>query len=353
MDHLLEIKNLSVSYFTFGGEVQAVRGVSLSVKPGTTVALVGESGCGKSVTAKSIMGLIKKPGKILDGSGIIFEGTDIARFSEKEWNRFRGKRCSMIFQDALVSLNPTMKIGKQIIENLDNHETGLSAGEKRRMAIEVLKMTEIPDAEACLDKYPHELSGGMRQRVMIAMALITNPKLLIADEPTTSLDVTIQNQILRLMKNLQKKLGMAILLITHDLGIVADLADEIVVMYAGKIVEKGACREIFYHPVHPYTRALLSSVPRLDERGKQKLRTIEGNIPDMTNPPIGCAFCERCPYAMNICAQYMPEMKAAEPDGVETGCAGAKNHEKGGNPKTVESHEAACWLMDKRAGGNV
>lgn len=341
MNHLLEIKHLTVSYFTLSGEVQAVRDVSFDVRPGQAVALVGESGCGKSVTAKSIMGLIKKPGKIREGSEIIFEGTDIAGFSEKEWNRFRGKQCSMIFQDALVSLNPTMKIGKQIIENLDNHETGLSAGEKRQMAIDVLKMTEIPDAEACLDKYPHELSGGMRQRAMIAMALITNPKLLIADEPTTSLDVTIQNQILRLMKNLQKKLGMAILLITHDLGIVADLADEIVVMYAGKIVEKGACREIFYHPVHPYTQALLSSVPRLDERGKQKLRTIEGNIPDMTNPPDGCAFCDRCPYAMNICAQYMPVMKPAE------------KHENGGNCKAGEFHEAACWLMDKRAGEKV
>ncbi|MDD7389361.1 MAG: ABC transporter ATP-binding protein [Lachnospiraceae bacterium] len=371
MENLLEIKHLAVSYFTFGGEVQAVRDVSFSVKPGTTVALVGESGCGKSVTAKSIMGLVKKPGKIREGSEIIFEGTDVVRFSEKEWNRFRGKQCSMIFQDALVSLNPTMKIGKQIMENLDNHETGLSGREKRQMAVDVLKMTEIPDAEDCLDKYPHELSGGMRQRVMIAMALITDPKLLIADEPTTSLDVTIQNQILRLMKNLQKKLGMAILLITHDLGIVAGMADEIVVMYAGKIVEKGPCRDIFYHPRHPYTRALISSVPRLDERGGQKLRTIEGNIPDMTRPPAGCAFCDRCPHAMNICAQYMPEMKpavnydqgAGETDGAEgrnhrqkiggtDGAAGTDHENKAEeNRKTV--HEAACWLMDERAGGNI
>lgn len=327
MNNLLEMKNVVVSYFTFAGEVQAVRDVSFEVKPGKTVALVGESGCGKSVTAKSIMGLIKKPGKIKNGSRIIFEGTEITGLSEKEWNRFRGKECSMIFQDALVSLNPTMKIGKQIIENLDNHESGLSKKEKRNMAIEVLKMTEIADAEACLDKYPHELSGGMRQRVMIAMALVTHPKLLIADEPTTSLDVTIQTQILKLMKDLQKKLGMAILLITHDLGIVADLADEIVVMYAGKIVEKGSCRDIFYHPKHPYTSALLSSVPRLDGCGKQKLRTIEGNIPDMTNPPAGCAFCNRCPYAMNICTRYMPDMKTA-----------------------AKGHEAACWLMDERAG---
>lgn len=327
MNNLLEMKHVAVNFAAYGGTVQAVRDISFSIEEGQTVALVGESGCGKSITAKSIMGLVKRPGKIMDGSQIIFEGTDIAKYSPKEWKKFRGKECSMIFQDALVSLNPTMKIGKQIMESLDNHAATISKEEKKKKVIDMLKLTGIADAENCLEKYPHELSGGMRQRIMIAIALISHPKLLIADEPTTSLDVTIQTQILSEMKALQKKLNMAILLITHDLGIVADVADKIVVMYAGKIVEEGTVREIFYDPVHPYTKALLNSVPRLDRDGKQMLRTIEGNIPDMTNPPKGCAFCDRCPYAMNICAQYMPEEKTIS-----------------------SSHRAACWLMDERAG---
>lgn len=327
MDNLLEMKNVTVSFFTYGSVVQAVRDISFEVMPGKTVALVGESGCGKSVTAKSIMGLVKKPGKVMEGSQILFKGMDITHFSEKEWDSFRGKQCSMIFQDALVSLNPTMKIGRQIIENLDNHSAIFSREEKVRLTVEMLELTGMADAKACLDKYPHELSGGMRQRVMIAMALITHPELLIADEPTTSLDVTVQAQILEEMKRLQKKLNMAILLITHDLGIVADTADEIVVMYAGKIVEKGSNRDIFYHPVHPYTKALLRSVPRMDRERGQMLQAIEGNIPDMTNPPAGCAFCERCPYAMKICAQYMPEWVPLS-----------------------EGHGAVCWMMDARAG---
>ena len=327
MNNLLEMKHVAVNFAAYGGTVQAVRDISFSIEEGQTVALVGESGCGKSITAKSIMGLVKRPGKIMDGSQIIFEGTDIAKYSPKEWKKFRGKECSMIFQDALVSLNPTMKIGKQIMESLDNHAATISKEEKKKKVIDMLKLTGIADAENCLEKYPHELSGGMRQRIMIAIALISHPKLLIADEPTTSLDVTIQAQILSEMKALQKKLNMAILLITHDLGIVADVADKIVVMYAGKIVEEGTVREIFYDPVHPYTKALLNSVPRLDRDGKQMLRTIEGNIPDMTNPPKGCAYCDRCPYAMNICAQYMPEEKTIS-----------------------SSHRAACWLMDERAG---
>lgn len=327
MNDLLEMRHVSVTYRTYHGLVQSARDVSFSVKRGQTVALVGESGCGKSVTAKSIMGLIKKPGKISEESEIIFDGTDIMKLSSGELRKFRGKECSMIFQDALVSLNPTMKIGKQIIESLDNHMPELSKGEKQQRAIEMLQMTGIADAEQCLRKYPHELSGGMRQRVMIAIALITHPKLLIADEPTTSLDVTIQAQILKQMKKLQEQMGMAILLITHDLGIVADVADKVIVMYAGKIVEEGECREIFYHPRHPYTKALLNSVPKLSAMGKQMLQTIDGSIPDMTNPPKGCAFCERCPYAMKVCAQYCPE---------ET--------------MVSEGHKASCWLLDERAG---
>ena len=298
MSTLVNVKDLSVSYFTYAGEVQSVRGVSFEIEKGKTTAIVGESGCGKSVTSKSLMGLIEKPGVIKEGSQILYEGKSILDFSEREWYAFRGKECSMIFQDALVSLNPTMMVG-------------------------------IPDAQACMNKYPHELSGGQRQRVMIATALITNPKLLIADEPTTSLDVTIQAQILELMKQLQQKLGMAIIMITHDLGVVADMADDIIVMYAGKIVEKGSSDDIFYHPHHPYTWALMNSVPRLDLDNKKELVTIEGSIPDMIHPPKGCAFCSRCPYAMNICAEYEPETVDAQ-DG-------------------SDKHQVACWLSDPRA----
>ena len=324
---LVEVKNLSVSYFTYAGEVQSVRDISFNVEKGKTTALVGESGCGKSVTSKSLMGLIEKPGKIKEGSHIVYDGKDILAFTEDEWHAFRGQECSMIFQDALVSLNPTMKIGKQIIENLENHNTsGMSFGEMRHKAIEMLDLVGIPDSEACLEKYPHELSGGMRQRVMIATAMITNPSLLIADEPTTALDVTIQAQILELMKQLQHKLGMAIIMITHDLGVVADMADKIIVMYAGKIVEVGSNEDIFYDPRHPYTWALMNSVPRLDLDSKEELVTIEGTIPDMIHPPKGCAFCSRCPYAMNICAEYVPE---------ETDLG--------------DGHKVACWLNDPRA----
>ena len=272
---LVDIKDLSVSYFTYAGEVQSVRGVSFNIEKGKTTAIVGESGCGKSVTSKALMGLIEKPGKIKEGSQIIYNGKNLMEYSEKEWQAFRGKECSMIFQDALVSLNPTMKIGKQIIENLANHnEENLPKGELKKRAVEMLKMVGIPDPEAALEKYPHELSGGMRQRVMIATAMITRPNLLIADEPTTALDVTIQAQILELMKDLQKKLGMGIIMITHDLGVVADMADEIVVMYAGKIVERGSNEDIFYNPRHPYTWALMNSVPRLDLDNKEELVTI-------------------------------------------------------------------------------
>ena len=327
MKTLVNVKDLSVSYFTYAGEVQSVRGVSFDIESGKTTALVGESGCGKSVTSKALMGLIERPGVVKEGSQILYEGKNILDFKEKEWLDFRGKECSMIFQDALVSLNPTMKIGKQIMENLENHnDEKLSKTEIRKRAQQMLELVGIPDAPACLDKYPHELSGGMRQRVMIATALITNPKLLIADEPTTALDVTIQAQILELMKQLQKKLGMAIIMITHDLGVVADMADEIIVMYAGKIVEKGSNEEIFYNPRHPYTWALMNSVPRLDLDNKEQLVTIEGTIPDMIHPPKGCAFCSRCPYAMNICAEYSPET-------IEL---------KGG-------HQVTCWLTDPRA----
>ena len=326
MKTLLEVKDLSVSFFTYAGEVKAVQNVSFQVEEGKTTALVGESGCGKSVTAKSLMGLIEKPGKVFSQSQILYQGEDISGYSEKEWNRFRGKECSMVFQDALVSLNPTLKVGDQIVENLRNHVSGLSKEEMYAKAQEMLKTIGIPDPALCMKKYPHELSGGMRQRVMIACAMITQPKLLIADEPTTALDVTIQAQIINLMKDLQEKMDMSIIIITHDLGVVADMADEIIVMYAGQIVEEGKARDIFYHPEHPYTWALLQSVPRVDGADKEFMNTIEGNIPDLIKLPEGCSFCTRCPYAMKICEEEKPGMTCVD-----------------------ENHKVACWLMDERA----
>ncbi|MDO4265486.1 MAG: ABC transporter ATP-binding protein [Eubacteriales bacterium] len=326
MNALVEIKDLAVSYQTYGGEVQSVRGVSLKIERGKTVALVGESGCGKTVTSKAIMGLVETPGYLKPGSSILYAGNEITGFTKKQWNAFRGKECGMIFQDALVALNPTMQIGRQILENLKNHFPEIGMDEMKKRSVEMLGKVGIPDAERCMKKYPHELSGGMRQRVMIAMAMITKPSLLIADEPTTALDVTIQAQILRLMKDLQKETNMAILLITHDMGVVAEIADEIVVMYAGKVVEQGNSRDIFYHPQHPYTSALLASVPRIDESDGRELVTIEGNVPNMLHPPQGCGFYSRCPYAMKVCRLYQPDV-------TDLGCG----------------HETFCWMQDSRA----
>lgn len=324
---LVEVKNLSVSYFTYAGEVHSVRDISFTLARGKTTALVGESGCGKTVASKSLMGLIERPGRILEGGQILYNGRNVLEFSKKEWSAFRGKECSMIFQDALVSLNPTIPVGKQIVENLKNHnEENLAPGQLRQRAAEMIDMAGIPDAETCMAKYPHELSGGQRQRIMIATAMITRPSLLIADEPTTALEVTIQAQILELMKDLQKRLGMAIVMITHDLGVVADMADDIIVMYAGKIVERGSGDDIFYDPRHPYTWALMNSTPRLDWDSKKPLATIEGTIPDAIHPPAGCPFCSRCPYAMAVCAAHEPP-----------------------NVTVAGRHQTACWLTDPRA----
>ena len=246
MEKLLEVKNLRVSYHTYAGEVQSVRGVSFDVEKGEAVAIVGESGCGKSVTSKAIMGLIQTPpGEIKEGSEIYYNGKDVLKFSEKEWSEYRGGEASIIFQDALTSLNPTMTAGKQIAENLIIHR-GMSKTEALKEAVQMLKLVGIPNPEKRVNQYPHEFSGGMRQRVMIAIALACNPKLLIADEPTTALDVTIQAQIIELIKDLQEKLGTSVIIITHDLGVVADIAKRIVVMYSGKIIEKGLCNEVFY-----------------------------------------------------------------------------------------------------------
>ena len=324
-EKLLQVQDLRVSYHTYAGEVQSVRGVSFAVEKGETLAIVGESGCGKSVTAKSIMGLIQDPGEIKPGSRILYEGRDILKMKKREWRAYRGEQCAMIFQDALTSLDPTMRVGKQIAETLRVHGRAGKA-EAAEKAVELLRRVGIPNPERRAQECPHQFSGGMRQRAMIATALACDPKLLIADEPTTALDVTIQAQIIDLMKQLQRELGAAIVLITHDLGVVAGIAKHICVMYSGKIVERGTSAELFYHPRHPYTWALLKAVPRLDLKNKQELATIEGTPPDLLSPPAGCPFCTRCRYCMPVCKEEMP------PD-----------TDFGGG------HQAACWLHDPRA----
>lgn len=305
MGKLLEVKDLAVSFQTYFGEVEAVRGVSFHVDKGETVALVGESGCGKSVTANSIMQLLPMPPAFYKNGQILFEGEDIVKKSDKEMQKIRGNKISMIFQDPMTSLNPTMKIGKQIIEGILKHQK-LSRHEAKKKAIEMLELVSVPQPEKRINQYPHEFSGGMRQRVMIALAMVSNPELLIADEPTTALDVTVQAQILDLMKQIQDKLGTAIILITHDLGVVADISDRVIVMYAGKIMEEGTTDEIFKNPKHPYTRKLLGSVPRLDMDRNESLHSIEGAPPDLYRPPKGCPFFDRCDKAMVICKDHMP-----------------------------------------------
>ena len=320
-ENILEVENLQVSFHTYAGEVKAVRGVSFSLSRGETLAFVGESGCGKSVTAKSIMRLLKPPvAEIKPESKIICDEKDVMKMSGKEIYALRGDEISMIFQDPMTSLNPTMKVGKQIMESLMLHRN-MKKAEARKEAIRMLKMVNIPSAEKRVDNYPHEMSGGMRQRVMIAMALACSPQILIADEPTTALDVTIQAQILDLMKNLQKKTGMGIIFITHNLGVVADICDKVSVMYAGKIVEQGPVDDIFYKPAHPYTKGLLRSMPRVDAESYERLIPIEGTPVDMLNPPEGCPFAPRCEHCMKICLKKMPPY-------VEVG----------------EKHRSACWL---------
>jgi oligopeptide transport system ATP-binding protein len=307
MGKLLEVKNLEVSFQTYGGEVQAVRGVSFYLNKGETLAIVGESGSGKSVTSQTIMRLIPTPpGKIKNGQ-IIFDGEDLVKKTDKEMEQIRGKDIGMIFQDPMTSLNPTMKVGHQIMEVVMKHQKMSKSAAKER-AIELLRLVGIPMPEKRVNQYPHEFSGGMRQRAMIAIALASNPKLLIADEPTTALDVTIQAQILELMKDIQKKTGTAIIFITHDLGVVANVADRVAVMYAGKIVETGTVDEIFYDPRHPYTWGLLASMPSLDSDDKTELASIPGSPPDLTNPPKGDAFAPRNPYAMKIDFEMEPPL---------------------------------------------
>jgi oligopeptide transport system ATP-binding protein len=322
---LLEVKDLHISFQVVGGEVQAVRGVTFELNKGEMLAVVGESGSGKSVTALSLMRLIPAPpGRIKRGQ-ILFDGNDLTKVSEREMFKIRGSKIAMIFQDPMTSLNPTMTVGKQIIEGICWHQK-VGVTEAKEKAVEMLKLVGIPNPEKRLAQYPHEFSGGMRQRAMIAMALACNPQILIADEPTTALDVTIQAQILELMKKLQRETDTAILLITHDLGVVAETADRVAVMYGGRLVETGGVEEIFEDARHPYTWGLLDSMPRLDLPRDQHLEPIPGSPPDLFSPPTGCPFADRCPYAMNICHEEMPPQT-----------------------QVSDTHRVFCWLEDPEA----
>jgi oligopeptide transport system ATP-binding protein len=304
------------------GEVQAVRGVSFTLNKGEVLAIVGESGCGKSVTAQTIMRLTPSPPSYIKSGSILFDGKhEITKLSESQMEKIRGAEMGMIFQDPMTSLNPTMTIGSQIIEGIIKHQSK-NRKEALLRAIEILALVGMSNPEERIHQYPHELSGGMRQRVMIAIALACNPKLLIADEPTTALDVTIQAQIIDLLRQIQQKTETSIILITHDLGVVAEMANRVLVMYAGKVVEQGDLNEIFYDPKHPYTWGLLRSVPRLDSNNHDELVPIPGTPPDLYAPPKGCAFAARCPYAMQICIEQDPEQM-----------------------KLSDSHSAACWLL--------
>ena len=319
MEKLLEVKNLCVNFGTYGGEVKAVRGVTFDLHKGETLAIVGESGSGKSVACKTIMRILSSNGYIKDGQ-ILFDGKDLTKISEKDMEKVRGKDIAMIFQDPMTSLNPTMTIGKQIMEPIIKHQ-GFSKEDARKRAIELIELVVISDAEKRFKQYPHQFSGGMRQRIVIAISLACNPKVLIADEPTTALDVTIQAQILELIKDLQEKTGVAVIFITHDLGVVANMADRVAVMYAGKIIEYGTSDDIFYDPKHPYTWGLLGSMPTLDI-GDNDLYNIPGTPPDLMDPPKGDAFALRSAYAMKIDHLAEPPMF-----------------------KVSDTHYAATWLL--------
>jgi oligopeptide transport system ATP-binding protein len=305
-EYLLEVQDLKTYFKVKAGRVRAVDGVSFAVKPGEKLAVVGESGCGKSVTALSIMRLLPQPAGEIVGGSVIFEDQDLVDLPESAMRRIRGGKISMIFQDPLTCLNPTMTVGKQIAEGLRIHLKNLSKEEAHKRAVSLLEQVGIPAAAQRANSYPHQFSGGMRQRVMIAMALACNPKLIIADEPTTALDVTVQAQILELINAVSNEFGTAVILITHDLGVVAGMTDRVAVMYAGKVVETAPTDEIFANPRHPYTLGLLASVPRLDDRRHGQLRTIEGAPPDLLNPPSGCPFMPRCAFARAICRTMPP-----------------------------------------------
>ena len=306
-ENLLEVKNLKTYFFTDGGVVKSVDDVSFNVKPGKTLGVVGESGCGKSITSLSIMQLVETPpGKIVGGE-IIYNGENLLDKDKDEMRKIRGGEIAMIFQEPMTSLNPVFTVGQQIMEALMIH-TDMDKTKAKERAIEMLKLVRIPLAEKRFNEYPHQLSGGMRQRVMIAMALSCNPKLLICDEPTTALDVTIQAQILDLINELKEKLGTSIMMITHDLGVIAEVADDVMVMYAGKIVEYGTADQIFETPMHPYTHGLMNCIPKLNDEEETRLHVIPGMVPSPDRMPKGCAFCPRCSEAKKICEEKMPEL---------------------------------------------
>ena len=320
-EHLLSVKNLHTSFITDNGEVKAVNGVSFNLDAGKVLGIVGESGSGKSVTAYSIMQILADTGRIVEGS-VFYKGEDISKWNDRKMAGFRGKCCSIIFQDPMTSLNPVFTVGSQLIEAITLH-TDKKGHEAKERALEMLRLVGINEPEKRIKQYPFELSGGMRQRAMIAMALACEPDILIADEPTTALDVTIQAQILELMQDLQKKMGMAIIMVTHDLGVIAEMCDEIIVMYGGRICERGTADEIFYNPRHEYTKGLLCSIPDPKRLG-QKLVPISGTPINMLNMPKGCAFCPRCEEAMKICLEELPEERYIN-----------------------QYHYAACWVNDR------
>ncbi len=306
MDNLLQVNDLKTYFETSKGTVKAVDGIDFSVKQGDILAIVGESGCGKSVTSQTIMRLHDNDGSLKCSGEVLFEGQNLLELSEKEMQKIRGNRIAMIFQDPMSSLNPVMTIGNQLIETIRVHQK-MSREQAREKALQVLKSMDMPSAEQRMKEYPHQLSGGMKQRIMIAMALCCNPALLIADEPTTALDVTIQAQILRLMKKLQQDYNTAIMIITHDMGVVAEMSVNTLVMYAGKVMEYASTEQLFDKPLHPYTKALLASIPRLDVT-VEELNTIKGAVPSPFNMPAGCRFCDRCEEAMPICQEKEPDL---------------------------------------------
>lgn len=326
MEQILKIENLKTSFMTSNGEVQAVRGVSFSVKKGEILGIVGESGSGKSVTSMSILQLLADTAVIKEGSSIEFGGEDLTKLSKKKIREIRGEKISMIFQDPMSSLNPLIPIGKQVAEMMKEHHPEKNKEQLKEEVLELFRKVRIPEPEKRYKCYPHEFSGGMRQRAMIAMALANKPELLIADEPTTALDVTIQDQILKQLRELEKEYGTSIIFITHDLGVVAELCDRVVVMYGGLIMEEAMIDDIFEDPKHPYTMGLLESIPDIQQDKSKRLMPIPGSPPDMTNPPKGCPFAPRCPYARKICAQELPEF-------VEVG----------------EGHKSRCFLLQPDA----
>lgn len=320
MENILEVKDLHVSFQTYGGEVKAVRGVNFDLKKGEAIGIVGESGCGKSVTAQSIMQLLPTSVARYKSGSILFEGQNLLAKTERQMQDIRGNEIGMIFQDPMTSLNPTMKIGDQIMEGLMKHQK-LSRSDAHKRAVRMMELVAVNQPEKRVNQYPHEFSGGMRQRAMIAVALACHPKILIADEPTTALDVTVQAQILELMKDLQNKLDTSIILITHDLGVVAEMVNRVIVMYAGQVVETGTVDDIFYHSKHPYTKGLLKSIPRLDMDRSRPLDPIFGTPPDLFTPPEGCPFFARCNSAMQICKNHNPLLETVN-----------------------GQHQAACWM---------